>query len=108
MALKEQASSSDIYSVLCYSPHVNGRGVLCGAQQHIRWPIPKGYHLIGIGLGGNGLGPCQTWRAKGLTKWIFKFVSANLGIFALIYLHCVLMKFLHRKKKDKMVPLSSH
>lgn len=48
----------------CYPPHVDGRGVLCGAQEHVGGPVPQSHHLIGVGLCGNRLGSGQTWRTQ--------------------------------------------
>lgn len=37
-------------------------GVVSAAQQDVRRSVPQRHHLVGIGLGGDGLGPGQTWR----------------------------------------------
>lgn len=49
-----------------YSPHVDWRGVFCGAQQHVRGAIPQSYHFIGVGLSGDRFGPRQTCSKQGL------------------------------------------
>lgn len=43
-------------------PHVDLRRILRGAQQNIRRPVPKGHHLVGVGLSGDRFGPGQTCR----------------------------------------------
>ena len=42
------------------TPHIDGRAVLCAAEQDVRRAIPQRHHLIAVGLGRNGLGPGQT------------------------------------------------
>lgn len=42
-----------------HAPHINGGGVLGGAQQHVRRPVPEGHHLVTVRLGRHTLGPRQ-------------------------------------------------
>ena len=42
-----------------HAPHINGGGVLGGAQQHVRRPVPQRHHLVTVRLGRNTLGPRQ-------------------------------------------------
>lgn len=45
-----------------HSPHVYLCGVLRGAQQNVRRPVPERHHLVGVRLSGDWLGPGQTWN----------------------------------------------
>lgn len=40
-------------------PHINGGGVLRGAQEDIWRSVPEGHHLVAVGLGGDALGAGQ-------------------------------------------------
>ena len=43
-----------------HSPHVNGSGVDCRAEQHVRGPVPQRHHFVTVRLGGHRLGARQT------------------------------------------------
>lgn len=47
--------------LLLLLPHVDGCGVLSGAEQHVRRSVPQRHHFIGVGLGWYRLGSSQTW-----------------------------------------------
>ena len=38
------------------APHVDGGGVLRGAEEDVRGPVPEGDHLVGVRLRRDGLG----------------------------------------------------
>ena len=40
-----------------HAPHINGGGVLGGAQQHVRRSVPEGHHLVAVRLRRHALGP---------------------------------------------------
>ena len=42
------------------APHVDGRGVLGGAEQHVGRAVPQRHHLVGVRLRRHGLGAGQT------------------------------------------------
>ena len=41
------------------APHINGGGVLGGAQQHVRRPVPQRHHLVTVRLRRHALRPGQ-------------------------------------------------
>ena len=59
-AREERPAGGHLVENAAHSPHINGGGVLGGAQQDVRGAVPERHHLIAVGLGRNGLGPGQT------------------------------------------------
>lgn len=54
------------------SPDVDGCGVFCWSQQHIRWSVPQRHHFIREGLRGNWLCTCKTYNRR---TWVDESVS---------------------------------
>ena len=43
---EERSARSHLVENAAHAPHINRGGVLGGAQQHVRRPVPEGHHLI--------------------------------------------------------------
>lgn len=53
------AEKAELWSL----PHIDLRGVFRGSQEDVWRAVPEGHHLVGVGFGGNRLGPRQTCQA---------------------------------------------
>ena len=56
---EEWSSAGHLVENAAHAPHINGGGVLGGAQQHVRRPVPQRHHLVAVRLGRHTLGPRQ-------------------------------------------------
>ena len=56
---EERAAAGHLVENASHAPHINGGGVLGGAQQHVRRPVPQRHHLVAVRLGRHALGPRQ-------------------------------------------------
>ena len=59
-ARKERPARGHLVENAAHTPHIDGGGVLGGAEQDVRRPVPQGHHLVTVGLGGHTLGSGQT------------------------------------------------
>ena len=57
---EKRTSGGHFVENAAHAPHINGGGVLGGAQQHVRRPVPERHHLVTVRLGRHTLGPRQT------------------------------------------------
>ena len=55
-ARKQGAPAGHLVENAAHAPHINGGGVLGGAQQHVRRPVPEGHHLVAVRLRRHALG----------------------------------------------------
>ena len=58
-AREEGAAAGHLVENASHAPHINGGGVLGGAEQHVRRSVPQGHHLVAVRLGRHALGPRQ-------------------------------------------------
>lgn len=58
-AREERPARSDFVEDASDAPHVDGGGVLGGAQQHVGRAVPQGDHLVRIRLRRDGLSAGQ-------------------------------------------------
>ena len=56
---EERTAAGHLVENAAHAPHINGGGVLGGAQQHVRRPVPQRHHLVAVRLGRHTLGPRQ-------------------------------------------------
>ena len=56
---EERSSRGHLVENAANPPHINGGGVLGGAEENIRRSVPQGHNLIAVGLGRNRLSPSQ-------------------------------------------------
>ena len=53
---EKRTSGGHFVENAAHAPHINGGGVLGGAQQHVRRPVPEGHHLVAVRLRRHALG----------------------------------------------------
>ena len=94
---EERSARGHLVENAANPPHINGGGILGGAQEHVRRSVPKGHNLIAVGLGGNRLSSSQPKVRQLKIEEYFSFYlsSPTPGITTGIIL------FLHEFEKKK-------